>query len=82
MTESGPTVTLPDSRQVGATKSAQLPLSNKLSLDAQKGHVLPDLTSSTLVSAGKLCDDGCDVVFRKDKVQAVYPITENCGVWP
>ena len=65
----GPTVTLPNHSTITADRIAQLPLSDKLSTNAQTAHVLPGLTTSTLLSVGKLCDDDCDVIFRRDDVQ-------------
>ena len=67
MKESGPTVALPNFRQIKSSKSEVIPLSP----DAQKGHILPSLKSATLISTGKLCDDGCDVIYRKDKVHVI-----------
>lgn len=67
----GPPVTLPDSTITHPTKTSIIPLSSDLSLKAQRANVLPALKSSTLVSAGQLCDDGCDVVFRKQQVHAL-----------
>ena len=37
----------------------------KLSSIAQTGHVMHDLHSSSLLSAGQLCDDNCVVVLNK-----------------
>ena len=62
----GPEVTLPNAENVQATTTAIIPLSKQLSPEAQTGHVLPALKSSSLLSMGKFCDDGCDVVFRKN----------------
>ena len=70
-TEPGPTVVFPDSRRITANKNATIPLSNKLSKNAQSGHILPHLKSATLLSAGKLCDDGCDVILRQHDVHVI-----------
>jgi len=67
----GPTVTLPDATKIQSTKPSVLPLSSDLTLKAQTGNILPDLKSSTLVSAGQLCDDNCDIVFRKEQVHVL-----------
>ena len=65
----GPIVTLPDSSKMKATKTAQLPLAKELSPKAQLSHILPSLKSSTLISVGQLCDDGCDVLFGQNDVK-------------
>jgi hypothetical protein len=36
--------------------------------EARQAHLLPDLTHSSLVSIGKLCDAGCEATFDKNKV--------------
>ena len=64
----GPLVTLPNAETAQATSEAFIPLSNQLSKQAQTGHILPALKSSSLLSMGQLCDDGCDVVFRKQSL--------------
>ena len=50
------------------SKKGMLTLHRNLSPDAQTGHVMNDLRSSTLLSAGQLCDDKCIVVLNKYKV--------------
>ena len=70
-TETGPTVMFPDSQRITANENATIPLSNKLSKKAQSGHILPHLISVTLLSAGKLCDDGCDVILRQHDVHVI-----------
>ena len=67
----GSTVTLPNASTITANHLAQLPLSNKLSPQAQQAHVLPGLTNSSLISVGKMCDDDCDVIFRRNEVQVL-----------
>ena len=70
-TETGPTVMLPDSRRITSNKNARIPLSSQLSRNAQTGHVLPGLKSATLLSAGKICDDGCDIILRQNDVHVI-----------
>ena len=67
----GPTVTLPDASTIQSNKTAQLPLSPQLSSAAQSSHILPGLKSTSLLSVGKMCDDGCDVIFRPKKVHII-----------
>ena len=62
-TNNGPTVVLPNAATITSDSIAQLPLSTKLSSTAQQAHVLPGLTSTSLLSVGKFCDDDCDVLF-------------------
>ena len=73
----GPTVTMPDSSTSTSTEYVHLPLSAQLSKKAQKAYVIPKLESSTLISVGQLCDDNCDVIFRK---QSVHVINESRAI--
>ena len=61
----GPTVRLPDNSQIQADKRGLLPLPKSLSLTAGTAHVFKGLTNASLISIGKLCDDGCVAVFDK-----------------
>ena len=54
-----------------ATHQVQATLSPKLSAKAQEGHVLDGLTTGSLVSIGKLCDDDCIALFTKYNVRIV-----------
>ena len=47
----------------------QSPSHENLSENARTAIVLPSLTSSSLVSLGQLCDDGCNVSLDKAKSQ-------------
>ena len=67
----GPLVTLPNAEKVQSSKKSLLPLSPHLSIQGQTGHILPELKSSTLISTGQLCDDGCDVVYRENTVHVL-----------
>ena len=67
----GPQVTMPTSETVCATESASLPLSEDLPKEAEKGHIIPNLQSSTLISVGTLCDNDCDVIFQQKKVHVL-----------
>ena len=46
-------------------------LSNSLSETAKQATILPTLKSSSLISLGKLCDDGCKVMLDDKKLIAV-----------
>ena len=48
-----------------ATHEATVPLSTFLSNDAQRGHILDNLQTGSLISIGKLCDDDCIALFGK-----------------
>jgi hypothetical protein len=37
--------------------------------EARRAHILPGLVHNFLISLGKLCDSGCDVIFTRDKVE-------------
>jgi hypothetical protein len=71
-----------------ATKSVQVPLSSKLSTTASTGHVLNGLSTGSLISIGKLCDDDCAAIFSKFNVHIIKngniiikgPRTPN-GLW-
>ena len=39
-----------------------------LSSAAKVGHVIPNLSSASLLSIGQLCDDDCLALFNKEKV--------------
>ena len=39
-----------------------------LSSEAKIGHVIPNLSSASLLSIGQLCDDNCLALFTKEKV--------------
>ena len=67
----GPKVVLPNNTEIGATKKGQLPLSEHLSEKAKEGTVLPQLTNSSLVSLGQLCDDDCIVILTKQSLDVI-----------
>ena len=67
----GPEVTKPDGTNLNITGTGDLPLHKSLSAQARKGHILPNLTSSSLVALGPLCDDGCTVILTDKTLTAV-----------
>ena len=69
-TQQGPTVTLPNDANMKPTKRAVLPFPG-LSKQAAETFIYPDLQSASLISVGKLCDDGCHVTFYDDRVDAI-----------
>ena len=58
-------IILPNAAQVHPSQSGQLPLSKHLSAKAKDATIVPQLKSSSLISLGKLCDDGCNVLLNK-----------------
>ena len=46
-------------------------LKHNLPRDAREAHTYPDLTYSSLLSVGQLCDAGYRVVFDKNKVKVI-----------
>ena len=58
----GPPVALPDGSIIRAHETGDLPL-KKLNKKATTVQVFKNLTSSSLLSVGQLCDDGCKVNF-------------------
>ena len=65
----GPTVILPDTSTLTATKKGRLPIPN-LSPQARKTAIFDNLQNS-LISLGQLCDDNCSVHLSKHKLVAI-----------
>ena len=61
--KNGPMVKLPNNYQIQASKQGLLPLPSVLSNKARTAHVFKGLTNSSLLSIGRLCDDGCIAIF-------------------
>ena len=57
-------VTLPDGDQVHSTHIGDLDMP-KLPKSARGCHIIPDLTSYSLILVVKLCEAGCEVSFTK-----------------
>ena len=51
--------------------SGKVPLSEHLSTTAQTALILPNLKSSSLISIGQLCDDGCKVVLDQEDLVGI-----------
>ena len=43
-----------------------------LQKELRKGHIVPDLNHSLLVSIKKLCQGGCEIIFKKNKCEVWY----------
>ena len=63
--KNGPIVKLPNNAQIQADKKGLLPLASILSEKSRTAHVFKGLTNASLISIGRLCDDGCVAVFDK-----------------
>ena len=61
----GPSVLIPNGETIASTKKGIVPLSQHLSTEASTAKILPGLSSASLVSIGKLCDDDCKVFLDK-----------------
>ena len=58
-------VQLPDSTNIRVIHQGMLPLPNVLSDAAKTVQVLPNLSNSSLLSIGQLCDNNCWGLFNK-----------------
>ena len=64
----GPAASLPNSTTIYPTHSTHLPFDN-LSSSATNALVYPDITNSSLLSIGQLCDNDCVALFHKHYVK-------------
>ncbi|GFH54654.1 hypothetical protein CTEN210_11130 [Chaetoceros tenuissimus] len=71
--KNGPSVQLPDSSETTSDEDGYLPIPDQLSDVAKHAYIFEGITNSTLISVGKLCDDGCEVTFTRD----IALITKN-----
>ena len=67
----GPPVLLPDADKILPLHQGMLPLRKSFSEKASMATVLPILKSTSLLSVGRLCDDGKMIIFDKEKVRAI-----------
>ena len=65
------TVLAADGNKMTSSHTAQIPLAPQLSPNASTGHILKGLTTGSLISIGKLCDDECIAIFTKYNVRIV-----------
>ena len=66
-----PPIMLPDHTTLQGSEMGTLPFDPGISQKACEGKVLPGLKSSSLISIGKLCDDGCKVLFDDERMYAI-----------
>ena len=82
-------VTLPNSQGMQSAGKGTLLISKYLSNKAQQATVLPQLSSSSLMSLGKFCDDDCKVeldksnlkVFKEKKLVMKGYRNQKDGLW-
>ena len=55
----------PNGQILQSTKGCILELTT-LSEKAREAHILPGLAHSSLLSIGRLCDDGCEATFKQN----------------
>ena len=67
VTKNSIAVTQADGNTMHSTHIANMNLPT-LSSAAKVGHVIPNLSSASLLSIGQLCDDDCLALFNKEKV--------------
>ena len=60
----------PDGAILNADKRGFLNLPPELSEEALQATIVPSLKSTSLISLGKLCDDGCEVKLNSKTLQA------------
>ena len=63
--ERGPPVELPNSKFLQSNQQGKIPISEYLTPTAQNVMILKGLNSSSLISLGQLCDDGCIIGLHK-----------------
>ena len=66
----GPKATLPNDQVIQASCEGTIPF-KKLSQQAKKAFIYPDLSNESLLSIGQFCDDDCVAVFTKTSVYIV-----------
>ena len=64
--QSAQNVLLPDNLIVQLTKDGILPLNNSLRETTCEALIFPNITNSSLIFVGQLCDDKCLVLFTKN----------------
>ena len=75
-TTDGPTVTLPDGKQISPSHEAKLNIDHQyLNQNALQAYVFPDI-KTPLLSIGKFCDDDKIAIFTKEKCLILNDITK------
>ena len=71
LTSTGPSVQVTNGANIESSTCAAIPLSNKLSQEAQVRHIFDNLKSGSLISIGKLCDDDSVAIITNYHVNIV-----------
>ena len=61
----GPLIQKPDKSYLQITKKCTIPMNEHLTSTSTSGYIVPGLKNASLLSIGKLCDDGCIALFTK-----------------
>ena len=67
----GPKAYLPGKSIIQADRQGEISLHKALTPKEQKDYSFPNLKNESLISAGQLCDDTCEVVFNNATVKIV-----------
>ena len=65
------TVVIPDGRKMKSTEEGDADWPS-LPENARSGHIIPSIKSYALISVVKLCDAGCEVIFRHNCCLVLY----------
>ena len=68
---SGHIITMTDAGILQANKNCSIPLLSILSSAATISTIVPGLNISSLLSLGKLCEEGFNVLFNKHKMYTI-----------
>ena len=68
----GSDINLPDNLALKATQQGTIPLSSSLSTCAKTASIVPGLVNTSFLSTPQLLDDGCQVLFEKDKMSRLF----------
>ena len=63
-------IMFPDGDLIAGNKKGDVPLHPDISSTARQTEILPHLKSSSLISLGRLCDDGCKIELTKEELIA------------
>ena len=75
-------ITMPDAGTLQEINNGTLPLPIILSPAATITTIIPGLNSSSLLSLGQLCDDGCNVLLKNDKEVVIQgENNRHDGLW-
>ena len=67
----GPMISMSDDGILQANTYGSIKLLSKIPPAATIATIVPGLKSSSLLSLGQLCDDGCNVLLNKQKMYSI-----------